>query len=472
MARLRLIAPAALSLLAGCSLAPAYAPPKLAVVPVAYRDTGPWTPAHPADSAPRGDWWAIYGDATLNSLENRIAAANPDLAAALARHDEALAAVAQARAALVPEIDAADRNTRNRQSQDRPLRVGGPNYYDDNFLGGSISYEFDLWGRVRNLVAAGKAEAQASAADVASVKLSLEAQLADAYLDLRGEDAQIKLLDDTTKAYARALQLTLAQHAGGSVSGLPVDRAQTQLQTARAQQADAITTRALYEHEIASLVGEPASSFTIAPLPRLPDPPHIPVGVPSQMLQRRPDIGAAERRAAAANARIGVARAAYYPSLTLDASGGFETAGSIGNLLSGGNSLWTLGPGLALTLFDGGKRAAEIRAARDAFDAASAQYRATVLSAFQQVEDNLALCNGLADEADEQAAAVDAARRTEALALVQYQLGAATYLDVVTAQTADLDAQRTALVVATRRLQASVDLIRALGGGWDNPRAG
>jgi multidrug efflux system outer membrane protein len=450
--------------LGGCTLAPAYVAPVTAT-PVAFKEIGPWTPANPADAAPRGDWWTVYGDETLNGLERRIEAGNPDLAAALARYDQVRAYFHQARAALVPELDASGSATNNGVSEHEPLRVGGPNVYDNDIVGGTISYEFDLWGRVRNTVAAGKAQAQASGADAASVRLSLEAQLADAYLNLRGLDAQAQLLANATDVYARALKLTQAQHEGGSVSGLDVGRAQTQLQTARAQQADVSAQRALYEHQIASLVGQPASSFAIAAVAQLPDPPQTPVAAPSLLLQRRPDIAAAERRAYAANAGIGVARAAYFPTLSLDASGGFQTAGGV-NLLEVANSWWTLGPQLALPLFDGGRRRAGVDLARGQFNEASANYRSTVLTAFQQVEDNLALCNKLADEAREQAAAVDAAKRTEALSMIQYKLGAVTYLDVVTAQTANLDAQRAALMVATRRLQASVDLVRALGGGW------
>ena len=471
MPRIRLVT-AALGLgLAGCSLAPEYHVPAM-TTPIAFKETGPWTPARPADAAPRGAWWASYGDPTLNGLEERIENGNPDLAGALSRYDEAQAYVAQQRAALVPTVALNGHATRNQQSAHRPLRVGGPDYYNDNLIGGSISYEFDLWGRVRNEVAAGKALAEASAADVAATRLSLAAMLADAYLNLRGQDAQAKLLADTTQAYAHALKLTQSQHAGGAVSGLAVDRAETQLQTAKAQQADVAAQRALYEHEIASLVGISASGFSIPPEADLPEPPHVPVAAPSLLLQRRPDIAAAERRAAAANAGIGVARAAFFPSITLDASGGFETAGGGVNLLDGANTLWTLGPALALTVLDGGKRKAAVRAARDRFDEAGATYRATVLAAFQEVEDNLALNNDLAKEAEAEAGAVDAARRAEALALTQYRLGAVTYLDVVTAQTTNLEAERSALAIATRRLRASVDLVRALGGGWTAPAAG
>jgi outer membrane protein, multidrug efflux system len=460
----------ALAALAGCSLAPAYTPPSM-ILPAAYKEVGPWTPASPADAAPRGDWWTVYDDATLDGLEQRIEGHNPDLALALARYDEAQAYAAQARASLFPEVGLGGAATADRQSANRPLRVGGPSYFGDNVVTTSASYELDLWGRVRNMVAAGKAQAQASAADAASVRLSLEAQLADAYLSLRGLDAEAKLLADTTKAYAIALRLTQTLHSGGAVAGLDVGRAETQLQIARAQEVDVAAQRALYEHEIAALVGEPASAFSIAPLAQLPMPPTVPVAAPSLMLQRRPDIAAAERRAAAANAMIGVARAAYYPSISLSAVGGFENASSV-NLLNAADSLWTLGPSLAMPLFDGGRRKAVVRASRDQFDEASASYRSTVLLAFQQVEDNLALCNKLADEAREQSAAVAAAQRTEALAMTQYRLGAVTYLDVVTAQATDLQAQSTELAIATRQLQASVDLVRSLGGGWNEAPTG
>jgi NodT family efflux transporter outer membrane factor (OMF) lipoprotein len=466
MPRAKLFALAGTALaLTGCSLAPPYSPPVVSV-PQAYKESGPWTPASPADAAPRGRWWTVYGDETLNALEEKIEAGNPNLALALARYDEARANLAMARASLVPELDVGGSALANKQSANRPLRAAGPNYYQNDTLGATLSYEFDLWGRVRNMVAAGKADAQASAADVASMRLSLEAELADAYVNLRGLDAQSALLDQTTGAYARALNLTQVLHSGGAVAGLDVGRAQTQLGMTQAQQTEIKAQRALYEHAIAALVGEPASVFSIAPDAKLPAAPRTPVSAPSVLLQRRPDIAAAERRTAAANAQIGVARAALYPSLTLSATGGFQNAGGA-NLLSAANSWWAIGPSLAMALFDGGRRKAVVRASRDQFDEAAATYRATVLTAFQQVEDNLALSNRLADEAGQQMTAVTAAQKTEALSLVQYKMGAVTYLEVVIAQTADLQAQQTELSIETRRLLASVDLVRALGGGWD-----
>ncbi len=451
--------------LAGCSLAPKYVPPSL-TTPVAYANMGPWTPAGPADTAPRGDWWVIYNDKTLDGLEQKIDTANPDLAIALSRYDQARQYAAEAAAATYPEVDLAGSFSQNRQSNDRPLRAGGPDEYGNNILLGSFTYELDLWGQVRNTVAAGKDEAQATREDAASLRLSLEAQLADAYFSLRGLDAQEQLLVATTQAYASALRLTQLQHSGGIVSGLDLGQAQTQYDSARAQQTDVIALRGVVQDEIASLVGVPASVFNIAVNPALPQPPQIPVAAPSYLLQRRPDIAAAERRAAEANAQIGVARAAFYPEITLDAVGGFQNAGGGLSLFNASNSLWSLGPSLALSVFDGGRRKAAEQVAVDQFNQASQSYRATVLTAFQQVQDNLILCNDLASEAAQQADAVTAADHTAKIALSLYTLGAVTYLNVVTAQTADLDAQRTALTIATRRLQASVDLVRALGGGW------
>jgi multidrug efflux system outer membrane protein len=453
--------------LAGCSFAPAYAPPKVET-PAAFKEQGPWTAAAPADAAPRGGWWRVYNDPVLDDLQAQLAAANNGLASAVARYDQARALAAQARAGLFPEIDATALVQANQQSANRPLRLpvgAGPSRYDNDQIGLSTNYEIDLWGRLRNLAAASRAQAQASAADLQSAELSLRAELANDYMSLRGADAQLKLLKDTVDAYSRAFDLTQARHEGGASSGLDVGRAETQLRTAQAQIPDVAAQRALYEHAIAVLVGRPASVFSIAAADGGPAIPKTPAGAPSALLQRRPDIAAAERRAAAANAQIGVARAAFFPTITLGLAGGYEDAGGV-NLLSAPNSFWTLGPGVVAPLFDAGRRKAGVNLAKAQFEQVSADYRQAVLAAFQNVEDQLTLNNQLADEASQQALAAAAARKTEDLATTRYRLGAADFLEVVTAQTAALQVEQTALTVQTRRLQASVNLVRALGGGW------
>jgi multidrug efflux system outer membrane protein len=454
-------------LLAGCSFAPAYSPPAVQT-PSAFKEGGPMTPAASAGDLGRRDWWSVYGDARLDGLEADLAKANTSLASAAARYDQSRALAAEAGAALIPEIDAVGAVQANRQSKNRPLRLpagSGPNNYDNDQFGAAVNYELDLWGRIRNTIAASMDQAQASAADLRGVELSLQAELADDYMALRGADAQLRLLQDTVTAYSRAYDLTRTRHQGGAASGLDEGRAETQLRTAKALIPDVKAQRALYEHAIAVLVGKPASVFSIPATDAAPAPPRTPVTAPSMLLQRRPDVAAAERRAAAANAQIGVAKAAYFPTITLGLSAGFQDAGGV-NLLQAPNSYWTLGPSMVAPLFDGGRRRAQTRYAQAQFAQAASDYKGTVLGAFQDVEDELALNNQLADEADEQALAVAAAVKTQDLALTRYQLGAADYLEVTTAQTAALVIQQSALTVQTRRLQASVNLVRALGGGW------
>jgi NodT family efflux transporter outer membrane factor (OMF) lipoprotein len=453
------------ALLAGCSFAPAYRPPAMAV-PAAFKEVGPWTQAQPADAAPKGPWWNAFDDPTLDGLEAQVDAANPTLAAALAAYDRSRAYAAQAGADLIPTVGVSDSETYNRQSAFRPLRgAKQPNEYAANTVGPAINYEFDFWGRVRNSVAAYRAAAQASAADLATARLSLQVELADDYLTLRGLDAQSRLLTDTVAAYGRAFDLTNARHTGGVASGLDVQRARAQLAQAKAQISAIAAQRAIYEHAIASLIGQSASSFALAPAAASQAIPDFPAGVASTLVQRRPDIAAAERRAFAANREIGVARAAYFPTITLDAQYGFQNTGA-NNLLIAPNTFWTIGQQLALTVFDAGRRKAEVAAAKDAFLQASAEYRATVLTAFQQVEDQLALANHYAVEAKDEADAVRASQATTTLSLIRYREGAANYLEVVTAQTAELQDEQTALSLATRRQLAAVDLVRALGGGW------
>jgi len=451
--------------LGACSMAPTYKTPD---APVAdqFQQAGPWTTAQPSDQLPREGWWKLYGDARLDALEQQLIDHNADLAAALASYRQSRDVLAQVRADLFPQISAGAGANRNRQSLNSPLHgATSPEYYDLYSTSVQASYEVDLWGRVRDNVAAGRAEMQASAADLASVRLSLEATLADTYLQLVGADRQIDLLQKTVDAYQRALQLTTTLHAGGAVSGLDVDRAQTQLSSAKSQLSQTKAQREVLQHAIAVLVGQSASTFAIEANTNIPNLPVIPVGVPSTLLQRRPDIAAAERRTAEANAQIGVARSAFFPSLTLSANGGYSS-GAWGNLLNAPSQMWALGPNLLLDVFDGGRRRAKVAQAHAAFDEASANYRGTVLGAFQQVEDNQSLINNYGNALVDQKDATTAADRSLKLATALYKQGANSYLDVVTAQVDSLNANLSLLSLQTNQLRASVQLVRALGGGW------
>ncbi|WP_196239535.1 efflux transporter outer membrane subunit [Dyella monticola] len=463
----------AVAVLGGCSLAPTYHTPQLPPMPSSFKegDTA-WKVAAPSDQQSRGDWWTVYADGSLSGLESRLDAQNPSLAAALARYDQANAYESQLSAGLFPQIGALANPGRARQSNNRPLRGGGqPNEYDSDTVGIEADFDLDLWGRIRNEVSAGRALAQAAQADLASAKLSLEAQLADNYVRLRGYDIQLGILRDALSAYQHALQLTENRHNGGVASGMDVSRAQTQLYDAQAQITDVLAQRALSEHAIAALVGEPASSFSIAPEQEQLKVPVTPVGVPSTLLERRPDIASAERKVFAANAGIGVARAAFFPDLSLSGNFGFQDTG-MGSLLSVGNRYWALGPLATLDIFDAGLRRAELRQAQATFAEESADYRQTVLTAFREVEDDLALLQQLGVEAKQEDQAYGAAQQTLNIATNRYREGIVNYLEVVTAQTAALSAQRDAQTIRTRRLQASVDLIRALGGGWTREASG
>jgi NodT family efflux transporter outer membrane factor (OMF) lipoprotein len=458
----------ALTLLLGaCSLAP---PLKTPIVPTAdaYKEIGPWTQAQPADRLPRDSWWALYGNGELDALENRLIAGNPTLAAALANYAQARALADQARAGLFPTLGLSAGVERNRESINAPLRgPTTPTYYNANTVGGSVSYELDLWGQIRNEVAAGEANAAASAADLENARLSLIAQLVQDYIQLRSLDRDSAILDETVSAYARALKLTEQRHDAGIAPGLDVAQAQTQLDAARSQTAQTLAQRALMEHAIAALLGVSASTFSIKPQIVAISLPQIPTGVPTTLLERRPDIAGAQRRMIAANANIGVARAAYFPSLTLGGQGGFQSTG-ISNWLSAPSSFWAVGPSALLSVFDGGLRRAQVAQARAEFDASAAYYRGTVVSAFQQVEDSLATLNHYHDASIDEKAAVDAAQRTLDFSLALYKQGATDYLTVVTSQTALLQTQLEALNLDTLQLTASVDLIRALGGGWED----
>ena len=456
------------SLLVGCAETHIYKKPDIPI-PESYKEsTDIWQPAKPADQLPRGEWWKAYGDETLNDMIARLDTANADLVVAMANFDQATAYASQARAGYFPTVSAGAYNTRNRQSQTRALRSATqPTVYGDNAIGLLTDYEVDLWGRVRNLVYAGEAGAQAAADDLQSVHLSLRAELVDDYFTLRMLDAQSKLLTDEVDAYTKALELAQNRFEGGINSALDMTRAKVQLDTAKTKFTDTTASRKLYEHAIATLVGEPASSFSIALAVvdiRLPA---VPVGVPATLLQRRPDISASERRLFAANANIGVAKSAFFPRITLAAATGYESANQAA-WLTEPNLFWSIGPTALLTIFDAGRREAVIAQAEAAYKVAGAQYRATVLHAFQEVEDNLALLNELTEESATLNDAVDYTRRTLDISMNRYREGAASYLEVVTAQASAQQVQLDELNVRRRRLQASVNLIRALGGGFDS----
>jgi NodT family efflux transporter outer membrane factor (OMF) lipoprotein len=456
--------------LGACSLAP---PLKTPVVPAgsAYKELGPWTQAQPADRLPRDSWWALYDSAELDDLEQRLIAGNPTLAAALASYEQARALSDQARAGLFPTLGVGAGVSRNRESNHAPLRPNtATSYYNDNTLSGSVSYELDLWGQIRNEVAAGEANAAASAADLENARLSLIGQLVTDYMQLRSLDRDSAILDDTVKAYARALGLTQQRHDAGIAPGLDVSQAQTQLDAAQSQASQTFASRALMEHAIAALLGVSASTFSIEPKIVALNLPQVPSGVPTTLLQRRPDIAAAQRRMIAANANIGVARAAYFPSLTLGAQGGFQSTG-FSNWLSAPSSFWAIGPNALLSVFDGGLRRAQVAQARAEFEASAANYRGIVVTAFQQVEDSLSTLNYYHDAAVEEKAAVDAAQRTLDLSMALYKQGATDYLTVVTSQTALLQTQLEAQNLDTLQLSASVNLILALGGGWEDSAA-
>ena len=454
--------------LGGCSFAPPLSVPKVSPAVGEFKEEKLWVPAQPADSLPRDAWWMLYGDAELDSLQKRLIANSPDLAAALARYQQAIAFNAQIRAALSPTIDASADAQRIRQSEKRPLRVLGPNspdLYNSFSLGVEANYELDLWGRIRNQVSSAAASERAAQADLESARLSLQAQLADYYLTLRGLDQENRLLNDTVNAYAKALNMTRTRHDGGIASGLDVARAQTQYDTARSQASQTLAARALIEHAIAALVGEPASTFAIAPQRTEIRLPNVPAGMPSTLLQRRPDIAAAQRRIEAANAEIGVARAAYFPSIMLGAVFGYQSSDS-GDFIKAPNRFWSIGPSLVLSLFDAGRRQAEVARTEAALDELGASYRSVALTAFQQVEDNLALLKHYHTALEAEQSAAAAAQRSLDFATSRYREGATSYLEVVSSQTAALNAQRAALDISSRQLRASVQLIRALGGGW------
>jgi len=460
-----LIAIAALQL-TGCVVGPKYHPAAVEAPP-AYKEVGDWKPAQPNDRNLGGEWWKIFQDPQLDALEQQVNVSNQNLKAAAAQFQQARAALRYYRADYYPTVTVGPSATRTLVSANSPTTtILRGTTYNDFVLPFDVSYQADVWGKVRKTVEFYREQAQASAADLATVNLSMHADLAVDYFQARSLDAEEQLLNSTVKDYEQALELNESRFQGGIASEVDVEQAKTILQTTRAQAVDVGVARAQYEHAVAILVGKPPAAFSLPPLPLTTPPPHVPINLPSELLERRPDIAASERLVASANAQIGVAKSAYYPTISLGASGGFESS-AISTLIQGPSSLWSIGLSAVGTVFDVGRRRALTDQARAAYDYQVASYRENVLTGFQQVEDNLAAVRILEHEAQVQDEAVRAAQRSLALSVIRYKGGVTSYLEVITAQSAALSDEVTAVNILGRRMGNTVLLIQALGGGWD-----
>ncbi len=464
--RALLISSLGLFLLAGCSVGPKYTKPTTEI-PQSYKEIGNWKPAQPSDQAQKGNWWEIFQDPQLNALEDKVSVSNQSLRAAVDRFREARDVLRATRSAYFPLVTASVTPSRNRQSTNKALHgATSPTNYSDFTVAGDVSYEADVWGSVRRSVQSSRELAQASAADLETISLSLHAELAFDYMTLRGLDEQKQLFDSNVDAFDKALQLTEERFKGGVASREDVDLADTLLEQTRAEDIDITSARDQFEHAIAVLIGQPASTFRLDPAPLPAAPPVPPPGLPSELLERRPDIAGAERRVASANEQVGIARAAFFPTVTLGLVGGFES-GEFPNWLTGPSALWSIGGTAAETVFDAGRRRALSDQAIATYDELIADYQQTVLTSFQQVEDSLSDLRVLEDESKTQDAAVAAANRALDQATNRYKGGLDTYLTVITAQNEALTNERTAVGLLTRRLTSTVLLVKALGGGWD-----
>jgi NodT family efflux transporter outer membrane factor (OMF) lipoprotein len=453
--------------LTGCVVGPKYHPPAVHSPP-AYKEVGDWKPAQPNDQNLGGSWWTIFQDPQLDALEAQIDVSNQNLKAAEAQYRQARAALRYYRADYYPTVTAGPSATRTRTSAHRPPPNSIFNGITSNdfVFPFDFSYQADVWGKIRKNVESYREQAQASAADLATVNLSMHADLAVDYFQARSLDAEEQLLKTTVKQYEQALELTESRFQGGIASEVEVEQARTILQTTRAEAIDVGVARAEYEHAVAILIGKPPAEFSLPPLPLTAPPPHVPISVPSELLERRPDIAAAERLVASANAQIGVAKSAYYPIINLGASGGFESS-AITTLINGPSGLWSIGLSAVGTVFDVGRRRALNDQARAAYDSQVANYRQSVLNGFQQVEDNLGAVRILESEAKVQDEAVVAAEHSLDLSITRYKGGVTSYLEVITAQNAALVDEVTAVNILGRRMASTVLLIQALGGGWD-----
>lgn len=455
-------------LLSACAVGPDYHTPEMAT-PVQFKAAEGWRQATPSDALERGAWWEIYRDSQLNSLVERLNTSNQTVAQYEAQFRQARALVRSSRAAFFPTLDLTTGKTRSSQgtgSSSSSLSNNSSGIRDTYNAQLGVSWEADIWGRLRRGLEADTASAQASLADLAAMRLSLQSELVQNYLQLRVIDEQKRLLEATVEAYQRSLTMTQNQYRAGISGRDAVAQAQTQLKSTQADLIDLIWQRAQFENAIAVLMGMAPADFNLAASTSVPGLPQIPVGVPSRLLERRPDIAAAERSVMAANANIGVAKAAYYPDLTLSLSGGYSSS-TFANWVSLPNRFWSVGPQLALTLFDGGRRSAEVERSEAVYDQTVAQYRQTVLDGFQEVENYMVQLQVYEQEATVRQEALEAARESLRLTSNQYKAGLIGYLDVVNVQATALSNERTVLNVLQSRLVASVQLIAALGGGWD-----
>ncbi len=474
MNRKAILAPVGMALLlAGCSVGPKYTRPTVPVAPAyseqppaSFKEAQGWQTAQPLDATVRGKWWEVFGDERLNTLEEQVAQANQTLKISEANFRQARALIQYNRAALYPTVGTQPGLSTNRLSGDNPLSLQARQYGLFS-LPVSVSWDLDFWGRIRRTIANAREQFQASAADLENVKLQLQTELAVDYFEAHSLDTEKQLLGQNVEAYQKAFQLTENRFEGGLAAKAEVELARTQLNQTQAQDIDVDAARAQYDHAIAVLVGRDPEEFRVPFLVLKKTPPSIPVGLPSQLLQRRPDIASAERQVAAANEEVGIAQAAFWPDLVITATGGLQ-AGSIVNWFTFPSRFWSVGPELAQTIFDAGRRRAQLESSRANYDATVAHYRQTSLTAFQEVEDNLSTLRILEHESAIQHEATASAERSVELSVNRYKGGLITYLDVITAQTIALTNERTEVDLLRRRMDASVMLIKALGGGWDS----